>query len=139
MILTSSDGTIFNAFGATLDVTLSRFFNNTVIFGADGIASFGIVTAENNWWGCDGFPGAPGCGSNSGTVDSDPRIDLTLDLFSSAPILVGDDAFLAVDATTNSDGESLGLLSAMDGVIVTFDGGGLGSFPPPGCVAVLWR
>lgn len=54
----------------------NRFVGNTI-----GIeAASGSVDAEHNWWGCNGGPGAAGCDTTTGTVDTDPHLVLGLAL-----------------------------------------------------------
>src|SRR2546426_193073 len=62
-----------------VDISLCRFFHNVATLAGSALYNnAGTVTAENNWWGCDGPPGFSGCQTTSGAVDADPRIDLQL-------------------------------------------------------------
>ncbi|MBB5207401.1 MBG domain-containing protein [Chiayiivirga flava] len=75
------------------------------------------VDARNNWWGCNGGPGAavPGCAAGGDTlVDPDgaaqvaPWLQLQLQLDSdSAVVGVGSPALLTASVNGNSDGDSL--------------------------------
>ncbi|HXV61325.1 MAG TPA: right-handed parallel beta-helix repeat-containing protein, partial [Vicinamibacteria bacterium] len=62
---------------ANVTVSLSRFHNNGTGFARQNTTT---VVAMNNWWGCDGFPGAAGCDGvvNLDATHFDPRIDLRL-------------------------------------------------------------
>ncbi|MGB6873359.1 MAG: choice-of-anchor U domain-containing protein [Dehalococcoidia bacterium] len=58
------------------DAGTGNVFNGNSIYGNadDGMENqIGAqVDAENNWWGCDGGPGAAGCDTVVGNVDYDP-------------------------------------------------------------------
>jgi hypothetical protein len=123
----TSGGAIANNAGSTT-VSLSRFFANTGAGSA--IAQLGgTVTAENNWWACDSFPNGIGCQTVIGTVDSDPRIDLR---FLAAPPAVAPNgsSTLTADVTQNTNGASLGVVSVLEGLPVTFASDALGSVLP---------
>ena len=94
-------GGIFNNLG-TLNVSLSRITGNTAPTGSGLFRAAGTVTAENNWWGCDGFPGAAGCDTVSGTADVDPRLDLVVTATPST-ILSGGTSSVKADVSKNSN------------------------------------
>jgi parallel beta-helix repeat protein len=58
------------------DAGTGNVFNCNNIYGnaGDGMENQigATVDAENNWWGCDGGPGAGGCDTVVGNVDYDP-------------------------------------------------------------------
>ena len=121
-------GGIFNG-DLGLTMGLSRIVGNWAGAGGTGIANpSGSVDAEDNWWGCDDFPGAPGCDGTTGTVDSDPRIDLAL---SATPdtILSGGTSSVLADVAHNSDGAAI-VAAVLEGLEVTFAGNAFGSVAP---------
>lgn len=75
---TAMGGAIFSGGGASTTIDLSRITGNSATTGTGIANDSGTVMAEDNWWGCDAFPGTPLCDDTSGAVDSDPRVDLPL-------------------------------------------------------------
>jgi hypothetical protein len=67
--------------GGTLNLSLSRIVGNAAGNGT-GLYVAGGATAHatNNWWGCNGGPGAAGCdgAQGPGTNDTSPYLKLTL-------------------------------------------------------------
>ncbi len=56
---------------SSVTVQLNRFVNRTI--GVDNLGAAGSVDARENWWGCPGGPGAPGCSAIAGNgVLADP-------------------------------------------------------------------
>ncbi len=57
-------GAIYNDSGV-MNISYSRLAGNTAAGGGSGIYNHGsntaVTTAINNWWGCNGGPGAVGC------------------------------------------------------------------------------
>lgn len=96
--------------------------NTTAVANTDG-----VVTAENNWWGCNYGPGAGGAGctgtanGNTGTVDANPWLKLTTDAL---PTVIGLGGTSAVNSslTTNSDNLTPGGGSVPNGIAVGFTG-----------------
>jgi hypothetical protein len=76
----SKGGGIGSGGEGTVSVTLSRFVGNTATGGGSAAATQGVgaITATNNWWGCDNFPGSAGCDTVAGSVSTNPRLDLVL-------------------------------------------------------------
>jgi uncharacterized repeat protein (TIGR01451 family)/CSLREA domain-containing protein len=112
-----------------VEIVFSRITGNTAVGGGAGVANgAGSFNAENNWWGCDDFPGGAGCDSASGPVDFDPRLDLRL-FAHPAVVVLGDTSVLTADLTQNSDGVTIAPTS-LEGVQVGFDGGPLGGVGP---------
>jgi uncharacterized repeat protein (TIGR01451 family) len=108
-----------------LTVSLSRISGN--IAGGVFQIGTGAVMAENNWWGCDDFPGAAGCDSVAGTVDADPRIDLRLTANPTA-VALNRTSTLTADLTRNSDGAALPSLPvALEGLNIIFAPGAFGN------------
>lgn len=134
---TPSGGFLHRNGGSTVTISLSRIVGNTIGSGSNGPAinngAAGAVSAINNWWGCDGFPGTAGCDSNTGTVTSNPRIDLRL---SAAPttITVGGTSTLTADVVKNTNGVDLNGGNAptvLVGRTLTFAGDSHGSVSAP--------
>ncbi|HSB09842.1 MAG TPA: HYR domain-containing protein [Blastocatellia bacterium] len=124
----SSGGGLFVA-GATLNVSLSRIAGNTAATGSGIAQTGGIAMVENNWWGCDGFPGAAGCQTGSGTFDANPRIDLRLLPTSSILGLGGTQGFTA-DVSQNTNGATINPF-VLNGLTILFSNtAGLGNVSP---------
>jgi uncharacterized repeat protein (TIGR01451 family) len=108
-----------------LNLRFSRISGNT----AGGVfqSGSGAVNAEDNWWGCDGFPGAAGCDSVAGSVDADPRIDLRLTANPTA-VALNRTSTLTADLTRNSDGALLPSPPvALEGLNIFFAPGAFGN------------
>ncbi len=75
----------------------NRIVGNTV--GLNNVD--GVVTAENNWWGCNTGPNSSGCDTVTGTADFDPWVVL---LVSASPssITPGGTSTITADMTRNS-------------------------------------
>jgi hypothetical protein len=104
----SSDTTV-------VDAAFNRIVGNDT--GLINTSASVTTQAENNWWGCNGGPGAAGCDTVSGMTDVDPWLVLRLlpPVGNVAPV------DLVADLTQNSDGADVsGLGSFPDGVGVTF-------------------
>ena len=67
----------------------------------------GVVTAENNWWGCNAGPGNLGCDGVLGAADFDPWIVVGTSA-STNSISAGGSSIISADMTTNSDSDPLG-------------------------------
>ena len=115
-----SGGAIANASNDALSVTLSRFYANVASSGGSALANqgSGAVSAINNWWGCDDFPGAAGCDTVSGIATTSPRIDLVL-TSNPAAGCQNSSATLTADFTRNSDNGVIAPTS-LDGETVSF-------------------
>jgi parallel beta-helix repeat protein len=85
------------------NASFNRITGNTT--GLNNAA--GTVTAENNWWGCNGGPGTAGCNPVTGTVDFNPWIVLQVTA-SPSTINSGGTSTVTADMTHNSDGTALG-------------------------------
>jgi hypothetical protein len=129
----ATSGGAFFVSGGTLNVSLSRVVNNTAPTGSAITRTAGTATVENNWWGCDGFPGDAGCQGGSGTFDANPRIDLRLSA-SPAAVLLGGSSTLTADVTKNTDGANTNGGNApvvLVGLPLTFDAGPKGTINAP--------
>jgi hypothetical protein len=56
-----------------------RIFGNRMVGTTVGVANSvtGVLDARNNWWGCNGGPGAAGCNGVSFGVDTSPHVVLS--------------------------------------------------------------
>ena len=110
-------GIFINA--GVLNVSLSRITGNAAPGGSTGIhAAAGTVVAENNWWGCDDFPGAGGCDDVVGTVDFDPRLDLNV-AAEPTTVLGGGTSEVVANVFTNSNGQTVAPV-VLNGLSVNF-------------------
>ena len=113
-------GAIYVSSGV-VTVSLCRFENNVASSAATALYNnSGTVTAENNWWACDGAPGSAGCQTTAGTVDADPRIDLQLTATPSS-IGVGGTSTLFADVSKNTNNTTINP-SVMAGLPIKFAG-----------------
>ena len=89
-------------------MTLSRITGNSAPTGSGlfRATTAGTATAENNWWGCDDFPGAAGCDTVSGTADVDPRLALVVTATPST-IAEGGTSSVTADFSKNSANTSV--------------------------------
>lgn len=118
------------------DITNDPPSSNTAGGGA-GIqdnATSGTLNATDNWWGCNGGPGATGCttviDSSGSTVDYTPWLTLTASA-SPTSITTSDSATITASLTENSAGSNTsGEGVVPDGIPVGFFTN-LGSVSPP--------
>ncbi len=78
----SQHGGAIDLEAGTLNMSFSRIVGNSAGNGR-GLYVVGggaIANATNNWWGCNGGPGATGCGDTqgSGAIHTSPYLKLTL-------------------------------------------------------------
>jgi hypothetical protein len=130
-------GAIFS--GGTLTMTNSRIAGNHASEGSgftdETTLGGGTVAIINNWWGCNGGPGAAGCDtvfeqSDTGSsVNPNPWLVLSITPTSSSPaqLLPGATTTLTADLTHNSSGT--GGFSVPNGTPVSF-GASLGTDNP---------
>jgi hypothetical protein len=96
----------------TVNVSLSRFFGNTVAVAGHGggvwTASGATTTATNNWWGCNGGANAAGCDTvaGGGANAFNPWITLT-NTASPGTINVGQSTTLTASFLQNSNSSAL--------------------------------
>lgn len=111
-------------------ISLSRFSGNTATSGtAIYNASSGSLTAENNWWGCNGAPNSSAaCPTTFGTVDSDPYIKLRL-IPNPSSVPTGGTSTLRADVTQNSNGDPVSP-TMLNELPVTFTSDALGTVSP---------
>ena len=117
----------------------------TAAGGGEGIHNqgSGVLTAENNWWGCDAFPTAAPCdrASNSNAmfpVDTNPRIDLKLTAVPTT-ICRNTTSTITADVTKNTNDVNVNggnAASVMVGLNFMFAAGSLGSLNAPLVVAI---
>jgi hypothetical protein len=120
---TSVGGGVF-ADDAPLTISNSRFSGNIASGGGTGLGSEGgsTVTATNNWWGCNGGPGASGCDTvlaSGGTASFNPWLVLSISA-NPTQILPNGTSTLTADLTHDSNG--IGGFSVPNGTAVTFGG-----------------
>jgi hypothetical protein len=117
-----------------VSVTLSRFAGNVSSGGGSGLASIGsgAISAINNWWGCDNFPGSAGCDTVSGSAITSPRIDLVV-TSGAASVCTGQTTPVTASFNTNSANAPISPTS-LDGKTVTFTVVGTGSVSPTSAV-----
>jgi len=87
----------------------------------DILRNNGSVSAERNWWGCNGGPDAPGCVpltlSGTGPIPVAPWLVLSVQ---ETVVEAGATAPLAAGFTTDSDGTPVTECSVPDGIPVSF-------------------
>jgi len=98
-------GALFVSAGS-LTASLSRIVSNSALSGSGIAQSGGTATVTNDWWGCDGLPGAAGCQTGFGIYAANPRIDLALSA-SPAAVLAGGTSSVTADVTRNTSGAFL--------------------------------
>lgn len=113
---------------SAVDAAFNRIVDNT-----RGITTFSTaVTAENNWWGCNGGPGATGCDTAEGTgnPDFDPWLELGL---SADPTVIATDGTSNLTATVNTNSDDIDVSATNhipNGTAITFAGDSLGGASP---------
>ncbi len=120
----SVGGGIFTEDDSPLSVSNSRIVGNNASGGGTGLASEGgsTVTATNDWWGCNGGPGASGCDTvlaSGGTASFNPWLVLSISA-NPTQIEPSGTSTLTADLTHNSNG--VGGFSVPNGTAVTFGG-----------------
>ncbi len=124
----SQGGGIFSD-NSPLTLSNSRIVGNTATGGGSGLAAEGgqNVTATNNWWGCNGGPGASGCDTvftGGGTTDSfNPWLVLTISANSSQ---INTNSSTGVTAAITTNSNNGGGFTVPNGTAVSF-GATLGS------------
>ncbi len=106
----------------SLGLSFNRIVGNTAAGPGSGLyRASGTVTAENNWWGCNAGPGSAGCQTTSGTVDSNPWLQLS-HTATPATIASGETSTLTASMATNSAGSAIAAadLVALVGLGVSF-------------------
>jgi len=123
----------------TVNVSFCRLFGNHASVNGSAIYNHGnnaaTTVATNDWWGCDGGPGATGCDVAAGdgsTLTDSPWLVLS-SIASPNPINVGQATTLTASVLTNSAGQTLtaAQVGALLGLPLTWSTGmhgGLQSF-----------
>lgn len=138
--------------GNTMSIILSRFFGNTATSNANsgglavgepnetaGTVYVGSVTAQNNWWGCNGGPSSPGngcdqaelfpAGDANGTMNVTPYAQLAIGA-NTTSITLGNSIDLTVSLDTNSNGQSIsGAFPAVSGDSIAYNVTGVTASP----------
>ncbi len=119
-------GSQTGANGNILNMSFSRVAGNTGAGFTGVVTRGGTANIENNWWGCNGGPGAAGCNtagtSGGGSVDFDPWLRFT-HAASPGTIVVGQGSTLTASFLTNSNGQAIAAsnLDALVGVPIAFN------------------
>jgi len=92
--------------------------------GPDGVyndlSSGGIVDAIDNWWGCNGGPGAPGCSAAVGLLSYNPWLVLGVSANPSS-VTIGDSSTVTADVTHDSAGSDTSASGTIpDGTTIAF-------------------
>ncbi|MEN6408268.1 MAG: hypothetical protein ABFD44_00985, partial [Anaerolineaceae bacterium] len=121
-----TDNTVGIYFGGLIPADVSPIIHHNRIYG-NVSTDKGLqndltrsVTAENNWWGCNGGPADAACVGVTGMVDADPRlvVSLTADQYRLTP---GGVVHLTTWLNRNSDGADTSAQgTVMDGIPVTY-------------------
>jgi hypothetical protein len=127
-------GGIYAETSGTVTASNSRFVGNSAPGGGTGAAIDASTagTLTNNWWGCNGGPGASGCDTvqagGGGTDSFNPWLVLSVSA-NPTQILPNGTSTLTADLTHNSNGGSG--FSAPNGTSVEFSSSGtLGNVSP---------
>jgi hypothetical protein len=78
---------------------------NRLVSSASSFANYGAaIDATNNWWGCNGGPGASGCAPATGSVTTAPRLVLTAEADPTSLTDIQDsDISTAIDSNSAND------------------------------------
>lgn len=106
--------------GEATDATQVSAHGNAIVGNGSGVRNGGTGTlvATDNWWGCNGGPGAAGCDGTEGDVDADPW--LVLDVTASPQAIPVDGAASQITASINSNSDGAAAGPIPDGAIVEF-------------------
>jgi hypothetical protein len=133
VIRNNATGVLIQSNGVA-NMSFNRIVGNTTT-GVNNID--GVVTAENNWWGCNYGPGTGGAGcagtpnGTTGTVDANPWLVLRTSSGSN-PVVVGGSSLITSTLTFNSDNfNTSGSGSVQNGTPAAFSGT-LGTVSPTG-------
>jgi hypothetical protein len=117
----------------TPSLTGTAINGNSIVGNETGIGN-GTSTeldAENNWWGCNGTPGAEGCDTATGPLDTSPHLELDVTVSPDA-LAPGGTATVTASFTRNSAGQPV-TVPALNGRTVEFVAEG-GSVNPESAV-----
>jgi len=121
--------------GPTANSGALEFHFNRVVGNTAGVSnddSGDTIDAEDNWWGCNGGPGAAGCngviGTAAASVDFDPWLVLRITA-TPASVVTGADSAILAAIDRNSDGATPAP-SDFPTVQLAF-GAALGTIAPP--------
>jgi len=95
--------------GISLVMNLDRIFGNTSTDGTNGLAtnSPGKAAATDNWWGCNGGPGAAGCQSADSGATTNPWAVFRFSATTPTSINPGGSVSYALTLDTDSNGSSI--------------------------------
>jgi len=117
------EGEVWDPTGKGISLVANRIVGSTEAGIANTVE--GTLDARNNWWGCNGGPGAPGCAPSVGSVDTSPHLVLSGEV---APEIVPD-ASTSVTARLDRNSAGEAIPGVPDGPTVDF-ASALGSFSP---------
>src|ERR1019366_9765348 len=122
-------GAIYADAGA-VNMSFCRLVGNTATAGAGALYNHGSngasTAATNNWWGCNGSPGAAGCdvvASDGGTLTYTPWLIIT-NTASPGTINIGQSTTLTASVLKNSDNQTVtaAQVAVLIGLPVTWNG-----------------
>jgi hypothetical protein len=114
----------------TVNLTFCRLAGNTATHGGGALYNHGSnganTTATNNWWGCNGGPGATGCdvvASDGGTMTYNPWLIIT-NTASPGTINIGQSTTLTASVLKNSNNQTVtaAQVAVLIGLPVTWNG-----------------
>ena len=129
----SLGGAIY-ADSGTVNMSFCRLAGNTALAGASALYNHGSnganTTATNNWWGCDGGPGAAGCdvaASDGGTLTYSPWLVIT-NVANPGTINIGQSTTLTASILSNSSNQVLtpAQMAVLIGLPLTWNAGAHG-------------
>jgi hypothetical protein len=119
----------------TVNLSFCRLVGNTATHGGGALYNHGSngagTSAANNWWGCNGGPGAAGCdvvASDGGTLTYNPWLIITNNA-SPATINLGQSTTLTATVLKNSNNQTFtaAQVSVLIGLPLTWNGAVHGS------------
>lgn len=131
---TGSLGGAIYADSGTVNMSFCRVVGNTALAGAGALYNHGSnganTTATNNWWGCDGGPGAAGCdvaASDGGTLTYNPWLVIT-NVATPGTINIGQSTTLTASILSNSSNQVLtpAQVAVLIGLPLTWNAGAHG-------------
>jgi hypothetical protein len=95
--------------GVSLLMNLDRIFGNTSTSGTNGLAtnSPGKATAKDNWWGCNGGPGASGCQNAGSGATTNPWAVFNFSATTATSITPGGSVSYMLTLDTDSNGAGI--------------------------------
>jgi hypothetical protein len=119
----------------TNNMSFCRLVGNTASVGGSGLynhsSNLAVTTATNNWWGCNGGPGATGCdvaAADGANLNFTPWLIIT-NTASPATINIGTSTALTASVLKNSSGQPItaAQVPVLIGLTLTWSAGAHGS------------